>query len=327
MVLARAPRGYRAIGCAAANILRVVPDGDTVHRSAAALRTALVGRQVARFDAPSLYGPRPSLRRVVELVECHGRHLEITWDDELVLHTHLRIGGAWHLYRVGEPWRKSSEQAHVVIEVPEWVAVCFNASLVETYRQYDRYRHPGFGRLGPDLSSAGDIDLLESARELANYPFPDTTIAEALLDQHVVLGLGNVFRSEVLWACGISPFATVGSLSPTECAELVYSAARLLRADYREYPRDIATEMPVDAGHGHAVYGRNGQPCTRCGDSVEVRRVGAHSRLLYWCPGCQLQHRPHQQVADSDAVREMDPHPAAAKYLADLPWRRDSLAG
>ena len=100
-----------------------MPEGDTIHRTAAALRTALVGRPTVRFDAPRLFGPRPAPGRIIERVESHGKHLEITWDDELVLHTHLRMTGTWHLYRVGERWRKDDRQMRVVIEVPGWVAV------------------------------------------------------------------------------------------------------------------------------------------------------------------------------------------------------------
>ena len=260
---------------------------------------------------------------MIELVECHGKHLEITWDDDLVLHTHLRLTGSWHLYRLGERWRKPGEQARAVIEVPEWVAVCFNAPVVETYRIPDRFRHPGFGRLGPDLITASDTDLVECARRLAEYPYSDVTVAEALLDQHVVCGVGNVFRSEVLWACETSPFAPIDALTPADCVQLVNAAARMLRANLQPVPRVTYAELPG----GLAVYGRNGQRCARCGDTVQVRRVGEHARTLYWCPGCQVQHQPVTRERPGEPVREMDPHPAAAKYLADLPWRRDSLAG
>ena len=85
---------------------RGMPEGDTIHRSAAALRTALVGKPVVRFDAPRLYGPRPAVGRVIELVESHGKHLDVSWDDGLVLHTQMRMTGSWHLYRSGERWRK-----------------------------------------------------------------------------------------------------------------------------------------------------------------------------------------------------------------------------
>ena len=131
--------------------LVLVPEGDTIHRTASAIRTALVGRPMVRFDAPRLIGPVPQAGRTVETVESHGKHLEITWDDGLVLHTHMRMSGSWHLYRAEEPWRRPYHQLRAAIETTEWVAVCFNAPIVETYREPDRRRHPGRGRLGPDL--------------------------------------------------------------------------------------------------------------------------------------------------------------------------------
>jgi endonuclease VIII len=315
--------GYRATDVRALRSLWSVPEGDTIHRAAAALRTALTGRPTVRFDAPRLFGPRPGDSRMIEQVESHGKHLEIKWDDGIVLHTHLRMNGSWHLYRAGERWRRPSEQMRVVIEVPEWVAVCFNAPTVETYREFDRFRHPGSGRLGPDLCTATDRELLECARRIHQYADPQTPISEVLLDQHVACGVGNVYRSEVLWACEISPFAEVGSMEPTDCMQLINAAARMLRANLQRSYRVTAEEIPG----GLAVYSRNGQRCARCGDTVQVRRVGEHARMLYWCPGCQVRHQPMAAPQFVEPGPVMDPHPAAAKYLADLPWRRDSLAG
>ena len=299
-----------------------MPEGDTIHRTAAALRTALVGKPVVRFDAPRLDGPKPKLGRVVELVESHGKHLEIFWDDGLVLHTHLRMTGSWHLYRTGERWRKSDHHMRVAIEVPDWVAVCFNAPIVETFREFDMHRHPGFGRLGPDLCTAPVTDLEECARRIYDYPDPHTPIAEVLLDQHVACGVGNVYRSEILWACDISPFAPVHELHPADCVQIIQSAARMLRANLTTAQRVTQPDIPG----GLAVYGRNGQRCARCGDTVQVKRVGEHQRLVYWCPGCQVKHAPLKDPTPMNLEREMDPHPAAAKYLAELPWRRD-IAG
>ncbi|MFZ9482810.1 MAG: DNA-formamidopyrimidine glycosylase family protein [Ilumatobacteraceae bacterium] len=312
--------GYDTPVVRSRNKVRSVPEGDTIHRAAAALRTALVGRPTVRFDAPFLYGPRPVLGRVVERVESHGKHLEIVWDDGLVLHSHMRMTGSWHLYRRGERWRKSDDHMRAVIEVPDWVAVCFSAPVVETYREFDVHRHPGFGPLGPDLCTAPDDQIEECVRRLYDHPDGDTTVAEALLDQHIACGVGNVYRSEILWAEGVHPLAPVASLSEDDCRRLIATAARMLRANLRSVRRVTAPE--VDGGL--AVYGRNGQRCARCGDTVQVRRVGDHARVLYWCPGCQTHASP---VPRSPLVtREMDPHPAASKFLSELPWRRD-LAG
>jgi endonuclease VIII len=297
-----------------------VPEGDTIHRTATALRMALVGKYVERFDAQRLVGPRPTDGRIIERVESHGKHLEIVWDDGLILHTHMRMTGSWHLYRVGERWRKPSSQLRVAITVQDWVAVCFNAPVVETYRAFDRHRHPGFGRLGPDLCRT-DADLAACVEAMAEYGDGTDAVAEVLLDQRVMCGVGNVYRSEILWACEMHPFAQIGWLDAADRRDLVRTGARLLRSNL-DAPGRITT---VDAPGGLAVYGRNGQRCVRCGDTVVVRRVGEYQRVLYWCPGCQTKFQQQRQAPDD---RVMDPHPAAAKFLAELPWRRnDPLAG
>jgi endonuclease VIII len=304
-----------------------VAEGETIHRAAAALRTALVGRPIVRFDAPRLVGPPPALGRIVERVESHGKHLEIVWDDGLVLHTNLRLTGSWHLYRDDERWRRPATQMRVELVTKEWVAVCFNAPVVETYREFDRSRHPGFGSHGPDLSQPG-ADIDESINRLYHYPDQQAPISEALLDQHVADSIGNAYRCEVLWACEVHPFALIAALDADDCAFIVTTAAQLLRSKLQHSPRVTASITAGSLLRGElAVYGRNGQPCARCGDTVEVCRSGDHDRLLYWCPGCQVERSP-LVLPDLDDSREIDPHPAAAKFLSGLPWRRnDPLAG
>ena len=270
------------------------------------------------FTAPRLLGPAPVVGRTIESVNSHGKHLEIAWDDGLILHTHMRMTGSWHLYRLDERWRKRTDQMRVAIEVEGWVAVCFNAPVVDTYRQFDRHRHPGFGRLGPDLCQT-NADLGECVARVLDYGDPATPISEVLLDQHVACGVGNVYRAEVLWAIGLSPFAAVGSLSEDDARAVVHESARLLRANLNDSRR---VTVPGVSG-GLAVYGRNGQRCTRCGDTVQVKRVGEMNRLLYWCPGCQA--RGDSRIAPTPPAgmeRPMDPHPAATMYLSGLPWNR-----
>jgi endonuclease-8 len=298
-----------------------VLEGDTNHRTAIALRTALVGKPTTSFSAPRLSGPTPSIGRTIETVNIRRKHLEMIWDDGLTLHTHMRFVGAWHLYHVHERWRKRTDQMRVAIEVEDWVAVCFNAPVVETYRQFDRYRHPGFGRLGPDLCHH-NADLDEAANRLLDYFDPEMPIAEVLLDQHVACGIGNVYRCEVLWAVELSPFAAVGSLTEEDAQQVIAASARLLRANLNDSRRVTVPGL----GAGLTVYGRNGQRCGRCGDTVQVKRVGQMNRLLYWCPGCQarLDSRP-APTPPGGLDRPMDPHPAATMYLSTLPWNRNPV--
>jgi endonuclease VIII len=291
-----------------------VPEADATHRAASALRTALVGKAMVRFDAPRLLGPVPRAGRRVERVESYGKHLELGWDDGLVLHTRTRRTGSWHLYRTGEPWRRPQRQLRAAVETEDWVAVCFNAPVVETYREPDRRRHPGTGRLGPDLCRA-DAELGQVVNLLLSYPDPEARLRDVLLDEHVMCGVGNVYRSEVLWATELSPWAHVGDVTHHDALLLVNIAARLVRWDL-DHP-----QRPASVPHGGlAVYGRNGQGCPRCHETILVREVGERARLLYWCPGCQVRlDRRH-----ADTTPSMDPHPAAAKFLAELRERRSA---
>jgi len=284
-----------------------------IARTASAMRTALVGHPMLRFDAPKLIGPVPQAGRMIELVESHGKHLEVTWDDGLVLDTHLKGSSEWHVYRPGVPWRRSWDQLRASIETDDWVAVCFNAPGIETYRQPDRDRHPGRGRLGPDLSSPA-VDLDEAVELLLAYPLPDARLRDVLVDQHVMVGVGNVYRCEVLWATELSPWAHVGDLTEADALMIVNTTARMLRAGRS------GSQRAADALTGPAVFGRNGQGCRRCHETIESRPVGRYGRMLYWCPGCQVR-LDRRSIDDVGTTREMDPHPAASRYLSDLPWR------
>lgn len=293
-------------------------EGDTIYRAAVMLRTALSGQVMTDFRAARLVGLRPDVGQTIETVESHGKHLEITWDDGVVLHTHMRMTGSWHLYRHGQQWRKPARQARVVIETAQWAAVCFNAPVVEVYRSADRHRHPVMGTLGPDLCRE-DADLGECVRRVLHYPDPDASIGEVLLDQRVCCGVGNVYRAEVLFACGLNPFAAVGSLNVDEAEALVVTAARMLRDN-----RDTAERVTDPrAPGGLAVYGRTGKSCVACGTVIQTTRTGDFHRTVWWCPTCQPAPPETRRAGDDDRVA--DPHPAARRFLSDLPARRPVL--
>ncbi len=273
------------------------------------LRTALVGRAIVRFDGPGVDGPEPALGRMIDQVEHTGRQVEVVFDDGLVLHTNLRFGGVWHLYREGARWRRPMRQLRVAIAVPGWVAACFNAS-AETYREFDRYRHPGFGRLGPDLSSAHpDVDV--GVAQMLAYFDPDAVVADVLVDPQVVCGIGNVYRSEVLWACAVHPLTRVDTLSEALCHTMLTTAAAMLRDNFDA----VTSPAPSDTRDALHVYGRNGQRCERCGDTIAVRRFGGRHRLLYWCDGCQFDHASAQAVV----VEQLSPWADEVPAVPGLP--------
>ena len=291
-----------------------MPEGDTIHHAAAAMRAALVDETMVRFEAPRLVGITPRAGRTIEAVESHGRHVEVQWDDGVILHTNVRRSGSWQVYRTSDAWQQPHHQLRALIEVAGWQAVCFNAPVVETYRRPDPLRHPGLGGLGSDLARP-DADLPRCVEQLRAYDDPDATVAHVLLDQRVFCGVGNVIRSELLWAGQLSPFARVGDLPEADAVRLVNVAATVVRAQLRGDHRN------------REVYGRNGQPCRRCGETVAARRSGGQGRVLYWCPGCQVRFDPRRSRLDDTQWLDApagDRHPAARRFLADPPWRRQA---
>ncbi len=286
--------------------------GD-VSRAAATLRSALVGRPMLRFDAPVLIGPSPQAGRMVEAVEAKGRHVELLWDDGLVLDTKMKSKSEWHVYRNGAPWHRSWDALRASIQTDDFVAVCFDAAEIETYRLPDRQRHPGQGRLGPNLASAR-ANLHDVVDLLLSYPDRDARLRDVMVDQHVMQGIGNVYRCEVLWAAELSPWAHVGDLTHHDALLIVNTAARMVRANSGRTRRATTTHTSI----GLAVYGRCGQGCIRCRETIRSQPIGRYGRVLYWCPGCQVR-LDRRQPAE---VREMDPHPAASQFLNELPWRQ-----
>lgn len=273
------------------------------------MRTALVGHITLRFDAMAAIGPAPKEGSVIEEVRRNGRHVEIEWDDGVVLSTNLRLSGEWHLYRRNERWRRPTSEARVVIEVDEWLAVCFNAPQVETYRVLDRGRHPQSGGAGPDISAPG-ADLVSCTQRLLSCRNPEAAVAEALTDNSVMIGLGNVVRSEVLWAVGLSPFARVGDLSYEDCQILIETASRLIHG-----------RVPADP----AVYGRHGQQCNRCRGTIEFKVIGEHRRGLFWCAGCQ-ERLDRRLIPGALTEPDSTPsHPAEVLYMSEVREARKRL--
>ncbi len=261
-----------------------MPEGDTIHRAAAALRAALVGCELIRFDAPRLSGRHPAVGTLIESVRSTGKHLEIVWSDDVVIRTHMRMTGSWHLYRPGDRWRLPRRDARVVVVTADWTAVCFRAPEVESYVERPDSVAPALAHLGPDLTR-DDADLTVCVERMLAFPEPDRSIAEVLLDQRVACGVGNVFKSEVLFADRVDPFRPVGSIEESLATALIATAARMLRANLVGGPRVTVTN--ARAPGGLAVYGRSGRPCILCATPIAFRRHGRHARSTYWCPTCQ----------------------------------------
>jgi len=255
-----------------------MPEGDTIHRSAARLRAALVGKVVRRVRVARSQGEPPRVGVKIAAVEAVGKHLLVRFDDGLTLQTHMRMSGSWHLYRPGERWQRPAPTARVVIEVDDWVAVCFLAPVVRTYRE-------GSGptpvdHLGVDLCRA-DVDVDVAVQRALTFAGPDSEIANVLLDQRIASGIGNVYKSETLFAFRVNPFTARRELDDATLRSLFATAARLLQANLE------GTHRATLATGGLAVYGRARRPCRICGTLIERRPQGEQMRVTYWCPRCQ----------------------------------------
>ena len=256
----------------------MMPEGDTIFRTADTLRRVLEGHEVTRFEAPRLARHRPLVGAVVTAVEARGKHLFVRFDNGLSLHTHMRMTGSWHVYRPDERWRKPPWYARVVIGVHDAVAVCFSAPVVELLDARAEAEHAGLASLGPDLCRA-DVDLDEAAARFGLLD-PETEIGVALLDQRVAAGIGNIYKSETLFVCGIDPFTAVRVIDEPTRRRIFAAASRLLREN--------SVGSPVRTFDGpRAVYGRARRPCRRCGTPVRSRAQGEDNRTTYWCPTCQ----------------------------------------
>lgn len=270
-----------------------MPEGDTLYRTAEVMRRTL-GSDVIVAARGRPGGAQ--LERVVGArtlaVRTRGKHLLVDFDDGLTLHTHLQMNGSWHRYRPGERWRAPADDAVAVLETDKAVAVCFEAPTVELIETKALGLHPVLSQLGPDLLDA-QPDLDEAARRVARAP---VTIAEALLDQRLVAGIGNVYRSEVLFIERQDPFSRADALPTAAVDRLLTTSRDLLRANVgggdRATMPDASGARPDASAAGSRsrsrwVYGRAGRPCRECGTPVRSRSIGKLPRRLYWCHACQ----------------------------------------
>jgi len=262
-----------------------MPEGDTIWRAARALQAALGGRTVTRFSSPLPEVAAAARRfglvgRPVAGVEAKGKHLLVRFAGGAVLHTHQGMTGSWHLYRRGSRWRQAPHLARVVLEAGEVVAVCFRAPRVELLPAAAAARHATLVRLGPDVM-ADAFDAAAARDRLRGAG--DQDIAAALLDQSRLAGVGNVYRSEVLFLCGLDPFARVSGLDDRALDRVIAITRRQMRSNLDAVSRSTTRLASVK----HWVYGRAGQPCLRCRTTVVRRMQGNPPRSTYLCPACQ----------------------------------------
>lgn len=270
-----------------------MPEGDTVHKIANFLAPRLEGRVMVEVRMADAAGARRCAGRRVTGVLARGKHLYIGFEGGQALRSHLGMYGSWHFYAPDEAWRKPRRQASLVVATADEVFVCFNAKEVELVRSPSVRERIVHTRLGPDLiaDGAGMEGIVRRARDILEE---DALLADVLLDQRVASGIGNVYKSEVLFLECWSPRTQLGDLSDADLARCFATAADLLRKNLGGGRR--VTRFDKDGAGRLWAYGRRGRPCLRCDGRIVSKRQGRHHRSTYWCPACQTRRRSEQVV-------------------------------
>ncbi len=292
-----------------------MPEGDTIYRAARALQRAIGGKVVTGFDTglaklARVNDDAPLVGRTVEKVESRGKWCLIFFSGDLILVTHMLMSGSWHLYRTGEKWWTSPQRANnarwgprmgrdrmrVVIRTADWEAVGFTIPVAEFHTARSLERSSQVPKLGPDVLS-DEFTVEAGVGRLAAFgrENPDAEIAVVLLNQRVLAGLGNVYKSEVAFAGGVNPFRAMKTISQREMEVMVEVSQRYMKANVVDGAGDGIVTYSGNRRTTHSsnreerlwVYGRQGQECRRCGTAVMMRKQGVQARSTYWCPECQ----------------------------------------
>jgi endonuclease-8 len=272
-----------------------MPEGDTVFRTAQTLQKYMAGHLVTRFESvyPALTRiaeDHPVVGRTIEAVSARGKHLLMAFSGGLILRTHLRMNGSWHIYPAGARWQRPARDMRVLVCTQAACAVGFNIPVAELLSTREVERHRQLRSLGPDLLGE-PFDRSEVVRRMrARGGDP---IAEVLIDQRVVAGIGNVFKSEVLFLAGLDPFTPVAALTDAELERAVDISREQLAANVMGRSQTLSpalgrrTTRSLDPNEKLWVYSRGGRRCRRCGAAIQSRKTGPDARLTYWCPTCQ----------------------------------------
>ena len=227
----------------------------------------------------------------MKTVESNGKHLMITFatdGEDVVLHTHMRMTGQWHVYRPGERWWFAPSKARVVIRTDEYVAPCETPPVVELMTARELSLHPVVPELGPDMI-ADDVDLDEAMRRVREKPERD--ISTALLDQRTVSGIGNEIKNEALFLARVSPWTRVADMDDATLCRALEIARDLLRRNRDGGPR--RTRFALDRRQLVWVQERTGKPCYECGTPISWGYHPGEFRKSWYCPSCQrVAERP-----------------------------------
>jgi len=275
-----------------------MPEGDTIFRTARALGRALTAKPVTIFRStyPLLtrfHDDTPLTGQTVNEVESRGKWLLIHFSGGGTLATHMLMSGSWHIYRHGERWQKPRDHMRILLENSDYVAVGFSVPVAKMLRTTELLRALRIPPKAIDVLSE-EFDAAEAARRLLKHR--DEEIGDVLLNQAVMAGVGNVFKSEICFVTATNPFCKVAELDAERIALLIATSRRLVRANVMEDSgdqivtyagRQRRTTHESDPGASLWVYGRHGEPCRKCGQLIRKRLQGPDTRVTFWCQHCQ----------------------------------------
>ena len=260
-----------------------MPEGDTIYRSAATLRPAMQGGVIAeaRLRDPHFEVDR-ILGATVQQVEARGKHLLMHLSTTDVIHSHMGMTGSWHIYRTGQTWRKPQHYAVLFLRINDLEVICFSPKQLELLTADQLRRHVHIQKLGPDIAADGQFDVEAAILNLRSRNH--VPLGEAVMNQRLVCGIGNIYKSELLFIMRFDPFAPVDRFSDDELRAMLKKGRALMLRNLGGPGR--TTRFGSDAGRMW-VYGRSGTPCPKCGTQIGLRRQGEAGRTTCWCPQCQ----------------------------------------
>jgi endonuclease-8 len=275
-----------------------MPEGDTIFRTARALGRALAGKPITAFRSTFPLLTRfdddtPLLGQLVESVESRGKWLLVHFSGGGTLASHMLMNGSWHIYRHGEKWQQPRVNMRIVIENSEYIAVGFRVPVARMHTALSLARDPKIPQPMLDVLNP-EFDAEAAVRRVLAHR--DEEIADVLLHQEVLAGVGNVFKSEICFVARVNPFCKVGALGREQVVDLVANAQRLVAANVLEDSGDQIvtyggrkrrTTHESDPGASLWIYGRNQEACRHCGEPIRSRLQGPDARVTFWCPRCQ----------------------------------------
>jgi endonuclease-8 len=243
------------------------------------MRPVLEGHQVELTHTHPRFGRDRWQQRLdghtVTAIETHGKNLFVVFDNELLLHSHLRMTGVWDVRPVGGRWRRAPSRAWLVLRAGAEEVVQYDGPVLELMTAARRRFDQRLAALGPDVL-ADQFDSSSFIRRLRSTD-QQRPLGDALLDQRILAGIGNIWKAESCWEAQVDPWRPVASLTDAQAIALV---------------EGIRPRMLISGTQGHSavrsrIYRHTGEPCPRCGTAIVSRGQGDANRTTYWCPGCQ----------------------------------------